>query len=70
MTPAKDRPFWDLDEADMSGLAQFLNATLAAAPDELAIVEENLRVLLGHAKILAAALPQGARAAPAGDFEP
>ncbi len=71
MKSAPERPFWHLDEADMSTLAAIADERLSIGPDDLPAVEENLRVLLGHARILAAAmgdrLPDGP---PSEAFEP
>ncbi len=71
MKPAPERPFWDLDEADMSTLAAIAGERLSIGPDDLPAVEENLRVLLGHARILAVAMAGRPPAGPPSEaFEP
>ena len=71
MKPAPERPFWDLDEADMSTLAATAGERLSIGPDDLPAVEENLRVLLGHARILATAMGDHPPAGPPLEaFEP
>ena len=71
MKPAPERPFWDLDEAGMSILAAIAGERLSIQPGDLPAVEENLRVLLGHAKILAAAMGDHPPPGPPSEaFEP
>ena len=67
--PAK-RSFWDLTEAEMDALAGAADTAVPIPRQYQAGVAENLKVLLGHARILVAALPEDGRAAPAEPFEP
>jgi hypothetical protein len=70
MNLPSEAPFWDLDEAGLPAVARALDERLKMTPDDLAAVEENLRVLLDHARILAAAIPMADRDMPTETFEP
>jgi hypothetical protein len=67
MTVGPAKPFWDLDESDLGALARTLAGRLSIPPADLPNVQENLRVLVEHARIVAAAAPPGA---PSARFEP
>ncbi len=67
MPSASGKAFWDFEEADLAALARSLAERLSIPPGDLANVRENLRVLVEHARIVAAAAPP---AAPSTRFEP
>jgi len=70
MKPASKRAFWDLRDEDLHALAQSAGPALATPPEDLAAVEDNLRIVLGHARIVAAALPPGEPDGALSPFEP
>jgi hypothetical protein len=72
MKPGVKRLFWDIEAADIPAFARSaaIEAGMPIPPAHAANVEENLRVLLGHARIVAAALPAGALDAPPETFAP
>ena len=70
MTFSEERPFWERDEREMAELAQSVAGPLAIPDADLPGVEENLKVLLGHARTMAAALPPGALDAAPEPFAP
>lgn len=70
MADALKRLFWERDEADMGALAASDDVGPFIPEPFRSGVEENLRVLLGHARIVAAALPPGSLEAPPEAFAP
>ena len=70
MTPASERAFCDFGDDDLHALAQSAGPALATPSEHLAAVEDNLRIVLAHARIVAAALPAGEPGRPAPLFEP
>jgi hypothetical protein len=69
MSERSNRPFIDLEAADLAALAGSKFPDLGE-PAALGAVVENLVILRDHARILMAAAPAGEAAAATAGFEP
>ncbi len=71
MPAAPTRRFWDLAEADLAALTEGDGPAGEIPASARAAVIENLTILLGHARIMAAAVPVDTDLdAPAAAFAP